>query len=276
MRTARVEQEVINRLYPGSWRVTELVSSLAAALGVSVQGVYKAIRKLHAREVVTVHNKQIALSGVWIAKEKAKLGFAEEVYKSADHMQKLVRLEKSKIVYRFKTLAEVDLFWTHSYFQLAGQVPETEPTYSVQPHDWYLYVRGETDSFWITKHTESKRLSRTLLTHADTLDREVMKLRKKELGKLFEFTLFENPLKQDSKTYYTLLGPYVFKVVFDPEVATRLNSFISQHDHLPLTQEAQREINEIMQMKGKFRLTIEKSENKAARLIGKCRKYFEF
>ncbi|MCA9356663.1 hypothetical protein H6784_03135 [Candidatus Nomurabacteria bacterium] len=277
MRTGIIEQAILNQLYTGSWRVADLVEYISAVTNVSVQGVYKAVRKLKAEEVVFVYGKFIALSGIWIAQEKEKLLFAEQAYKSAVDFDELTKVKKSKkMVTSFNTLNEIDLFWTHSYFQCAEQVDISAPSYSIQPHDWYPYVRPETDAYWIQKHLETKRLSRILLTHCGVLDMVVLKSRKKELGKLIEYTMGENPLKQKSTTYYNLLGPYIFKAEFDSVVASKLDRFVATHSRLPLQIEAQKEIEQIVQTKGIFKLTIEKSEEKAKKMEQKLKKYFQF
>lgn len=276
MRTAKVEQEVIQLLFPGPWSTTDLVRFVANTLAVSVQGVYKAIRKLRAEEVVTMHGKSIALSGVWIARQKERLLFAEQAYRGATEFSELLQSDVGKVVCSFKTLKEVDLFWTHAYFQLAERVDPAVPSYSVQPHDWYPYVRSETDTYWIQKHTEVGRLSRIVLTHAGLLDRRVIQERKRTLGALFEYSLNNNPLNQKSTTYYSLLGPYVFKAEFDQKIATAIDAFVARHDTLPLPRKAQAEIAAILDTKGTFKFTIEKSVAKAGRLTNKVKKYFEF
>jgi hypothetical protein len=276
MRRAMIEQAVVDRLYSGTWPMVGLVEEVAMSSSVTVQAVYKAIRKLRSEEVVIIHNKQIALSGVWIGKEKGKLEFAEQAYRSAVELQELINSNTGRFKCVFKTLGEIDLYWTHAYFQLAEQVDPSVPTYSIQPHDWYPYVRPETDTYWIKTHHEAGRLSRTLLTHPGALDRIVMRQRKQELGNLFEFTLGENPLQQNSDTYFSLINPYIITARFDPMVATALDSFVNSHNKLPLSASAEQDIRTIIQTKGKFNLTIEKSGVKANRMEQKVRKYFEF
>lgn len=276
MRSKNIENEIKERLIPGSWLLKDLVESVSIAASVSPQGVYKAIRKLKASEVVSVYGKFVSLSGVWISKEREKLAFAEQVYKSSDDLKDLLSGKKERFSVSFKTLSEVDLFWTHAYIKFLDLVETNVHSCAIQPHDWYSYIRNETDEFWVQKHVNDGRLSRAVLTHSAGLDECVVRQRKEELGKLFEFTLNENPLKQKNTTYYSLLNPYIFTAEFDKKVATKLDDFIGRYNKLPLTIEAQTEISEIVEMKGNFRFTIEKSKKKAERMERKVKKYFEF
>jgi hypothetical protein len=139
-----------------------------------------------------------------------------------------------------------------------------------------MYVRFVTDAYWLKKHMESKRVSRTVLTHTGALDRAVVRSRKKILGDLFEYTLGENPLGQGNTTYYNVIGTYIFTARFDPHIERELDTFIEKYETLPLSTESQKEINTIVGKKGKFTLTIEKSETKADYMKKKVKKYFEF
>lgn len=271
-----VEMALVNRLYSGAQPIADVVREISSSLRVSVQAVYKAIGKLRTEEVVITHSKQIALSGVWIDKEKTRLEFADNTYRAAADLRTLIEKESGRVTSVFKNLSEVDLYWAHAYFQLAEHVDLSVPTYSIQPHDWYPYVRQETDAYWIKQHREAGRMSRTLITHPSPLDQKVMRERKRELGVLFEFTLGENPLKQNSATYYNLLSPYIIKVRLESSVATVLNNLIATHDTLPLSFETNKEIQVIVQTRGRFVFTIEKYPDKAKRIERKVKRFFAF
>ena len=276
MHSETIQTAIIQRLLPGSQFIPDIVEELSAVLGVTPQGVYKAFRALRHAEVISVHSKQVSLSLIWISKEKEKMIFAESAYRSVPYIEELLKGSKKQNSWTFHTLNELDLFWTHTYTLCMEQVDVRIPTYSIQPHDWYSYVRAETDSYWIAKHRDSGRLSRTLLTHSGELDRVVMRMRKQSLGNLFEYTLNENPLKQKNTVYYNIIGPYLFTVAFDARVAQMLEEFIAGHSVLPLSKDSQAKINAIVREKGNFKFTISYSEKKTNEMEKKVRKYFEF
>ncbi|MCR4285998.1 MAG: hypothetical protein NUW00_03855 [Candidatus Kaiserbacteria bacterium] len=276
MQNETIKTALIQKLLPGPQFIPDIVEELSVLLNVTPQGVYKALRALRQAEVLSVHNKQASLSLIWISKEKEKMIFAESVYRSVPYIEELLKGSKKHNSWTFHTLNELDLFWTHTYTLCMEQVDVKIPTYSIQPHDWYSYVRAETDSYWITKHRDSGRLSRTLLTHSGELDRVVMRMRKQSLGNLFEYTLNENPLKQKNAVYYNIIGPYLFTVTFDAKVAHMLEEFISSNPTLPLTREDQSRIDAIVRERGIFKLTIQYSENKTTAMEKKVKKYFEF
>ena len=274
--TESLEEEILTRLYSGTRNVTELVEEISYLKKVSLQGVYKALRQLRTEEVVIVHKHTISLSMVWVVNEREKLLFAEEAHRSATYLEDIRMGRQKRIKFTFRTLNEIELFWTHSYLLLSEHIQNDVCSYVIHPHDWYMYVRYDTDAYWVKKHIESARVSRTILTHAGALDRVVIRARKKKLGNLFEYTLGENPLGQKNTTYYNIIGAYIFTAHFDVHIEKELDTFIEKYETLPLSVESQKEIDHIVRMKGKFTLTIEKSEKKAEEMRRKVKKYFEF
>ncbi len=271
-----LEREILKRLYSGPVKTVDLVEEISFVRKVSVQGVYKALRQLRNEEVVTIHNHTVSISLVWVDKEQEKLEFIKQSYRSIQFLDTLQNGRKKRIQFTFKTLNETDLFWTHAYLLLAEKIGNDAQTYSIQPHDWYMYVRSDTDSFWIKKHRESNRISRTILTHPGVLDHMVIRKRKEQLGNLFEYTLRENPYNQNSCTYYNIIGSFIFTAEFDLAVAKKLDTFVEDYEALPLSEVAQKEIISIVSTKGVFRLSIEHNEKKAMVMKEKAKKYFEF
>ena len=270
-----LSQIIIEKLLPGSQKVSDLVLTISLSLNVSLQAVYKALRVLNKQEVVTIHNKVVSLSIIWITKEKEKFLFAEYAYKiNKDIITRLLK-EKSKVVFTFKTIAEQDLFWTHVYTLLAEKTISTRPRYLITPHDFFLYARKETDTFWIEKNIKKDVATRLVITHTTKADVLVTKERKKTLSKSAHFLLHENPLEQKSDTYYNILGDYIFKAVFDRKVNNLLEKIIHNINRLPITKVEQSEISNIIHTKGNFVFSIEKNKTKADAMEKKLKKYFE-
>jgi hypothetical protein len=276
MDSIHLDHSVIAKLLAGPRHVPTLVAELSSMYGVTIQGVYKALRTLRKREVVTLHRKYVSLSGSWIEKEKDKLLFAEKSYRSQHSVNNIICGEQKKSTFFFHSLNEIDLFWTHAFQVLAVHVSPSEYTYTIQPHDWYYYVRFDTDHYWMKRHKEQGRPTRTVITHSGGLDVLVMRERKKILGTAFEYTLGENPLKQNVATYYNVLGSYVLTALFETSVAEELDTFVRSHIALPLSVSEQKEINQLVEKHGNFKLTIENNPEKAKRMREKVRNFFEF
>lgn len=155
--TKNIENTILELLLPGAKGITSLVETIIHSAKVSPQAVYKSIRKLKENETVTIYNKQVALSLVWINKQKEKFTFAEFSYKASKDILSHLTRQESKISFHFSNYAEMDLFWAHVYDIISENLkPNRTPRYFVIPHDFFLYGRYETDSYWIEQFFDTE------------------------------------------------------------------------------------------------------------------------
>ncbi len=271
----KLKDKIIELLSPGPSSLPALVGGLSTRYNISVQAVYKMLRTLRKQEIISIHSKQASLSLIWTIAQKEKYAFIEQSYKASAYIKNLIEKKVNRSTFTFKTLNELELFWTHVYTLIAESVNSSLLSYSIQPHDWYPYSRAVTSNFWEAKHKGSGRRSRFIVTHTTNLDKEVLRKRKQRQGNLIEYVFNHNPLKQENNIYYNLLGDFVFKAEFDKKVATELNTFIETNPSLPLSTKLQKLVGEILSRKGKFILTIYKSQTKATNMEKKVKKFFE-
>lgn len=275
MNHVRLREDIIQELSQGPKPLSLLVSALAERHAISVQAVYKMFRILRKQEVVSVHNKKVSLSLVWVSQQKETFSLIEQAYKHSAYVNDLLVGKTGRLTFTFKTLNELELFWTHVFILIAEDVDVSYPSYSIQPHDWFGYSREGTTKYWNEKHQASKRISRFVVTHTLPLDKIASRERREKQGRLFQYLFNHNPLNQKDSISYNLLGDYVFKVIFDKSVSDRLNAFIAKNTKLPLSKESQNEIADILSEKGRFTLTVYKSSAKASAMEMKVRKFFE-
>ncbi len=260
--TKHLETIITESLLPGSKKLKNLVEIITYSSKVSPQAVYKSVRKLKENETVTIYNKQVALSLVWIKKQKEKFAFAEYSYKASKDILSRLTKSESKASFHFSTYAEMDLFWAHIYDIVSENLKTDYVRYFCIPHDFFLYGRYETDAYWITQFFNKKSSARFILTHPLSGDTAVVKERRKSLHDIAVFHMNVNPLHQNSNVYFNILGEYVFKATFDITVKKILETFIATVKKLPLTQEEEKEISNILSMKGIFILTVENNYKK--------------
>lgn len=271
----KLKDDIIESLSLGPRSLPILVNSFSLQHNISIQAVYKMFRLLKKEEIISIHSKQASLSLIWTAQQKEKYAFTEHSYKGIMYIKNLTEGKVNHVTFVFKTLNELELFWTHVYTLIAENINPTLPSYSIQPHDWYPYSRVKTSNYWETRHKQSKRVLRFVVTHTLPLDKVVLKNRKGRQGKLIDYVFNHNPLKQKENTYYNLISDFIFKATFDEKIASKLNSFIKNNSTLPLSKDSQENITKILGEKGKFSLTIYKSQAKANIIEKKVKKFFE-
>lgn len=269
-----IRESIIKYLLPGPSIVQTVVSEISLQTKSSIQAVYKSVRNLKKEGVITIHNKHTSLSLIWIHKEKEYLVFAEYAYFAGKDISTKLLKDRSKITFSFKTIADLDLFWTHAYTILAKQIDVIVPRYMLTPHDFFLYARQETDTFWMDKNITKDFTTRLVITHPLPADKIATKIRKNRKNTPFEFLFNENPLNQESNHYYNIIGPYIFKGSFDKSINKKLESFIAEVKKIPLTKIENEVIEKILIEKGTFSLTIERNEMKSKLATKKIEKYF--
>ncbi len=266
---------LVDKLLLGPQSVSMLIENVAEETASSIQEAYKALRALRMLNIVTVHNKVVSLSLIWIDKEREKLAFASYSYHANKSLEKVLRYDKTKIVFHFKTLSELDLFWTHVYTILAKKADPYCPRYMLIPHDFFLYARRETDTFWMKENITKDVTTRLVVTHPFPIDKTAVKKRAGFKDNPFEYLLHENPLKQKPFVNYNILGEYIFKGMFDEKINESIENLLSTIKKLPLDVAEEAKMNELLEQKGRFTLSIERNKKKAETMEKKVKKYFE-
>lgn len=268
-----LQSEIINLLSTGSKHVPTLAASLASHTSSSLQGVYKALRQLKTEEVVSIHNKHVSLSLIWVDAQKKKYEAIQKTYTSMAFLTQLQNGETKSLSFHFSSLNELDLFWTQSFLLLAETTAPEEISYASHPHDWYFYARNETDTYWKQEHVSKGRRSHIIISHATKLDKLVIK--KREEDKTLPLAhLYDNPLQQDEYTYYNVIGNYVFIAKLDKTIAPKLNHFIQTQDSLHFSQTSHTALNELLESKSKHTLVIKKSPTQASKIKQTFAKFF--
>lgn len=273
--TVFLKNHILEKLSSGPRNVSALVFEISQEHKTTIQGVYKALRHFTKDEVITIHRRTASLSVIWITEQKEKLERTAKAYELTSYLQQLQDSKKRRMSFTFKTLAELDLFWTHSLLIIQESLPASHVSYAIAPHDWFFYSRTSTDTAWTQKHSKEKRVFRAILTHAQALDKKVIEKRHHVLGKSLEHVFNENPLRQKETEYYNIIDSWLFHIILDPHVSKELSLFIEKQVSLAFTKEIKKEMGELLARRGRFTLSIEKSEKKTSVVRKKILGYFE-
>ena len=263
-----IRENIIKKLQEGVIEKQPLIDSVSTECDVTLQAVYKELRRLRKEDVVIDKNKQLGLT-LWYINEQLRVWEAtQNHYDRKYDLREVFNIQRGKkLSFFFNTLAELDSFWTQSYLFLERIIPETIPTYACIPHDWFFYSRPASDERWTNAQSRTQRL---IITHPAELDFIVLKQRRKQ-G--YQFTPNVNPFKQSENTYYTLIGDWIFEIELDKKVGSALGDFISNTEKISgISQDT---INILLSTKGKFTLKVHHNPKKASFLTKKLAKYFE-
>lgn len=263
-----VKDSIIIELENGVRSKAGVIDRVMEREKVTVQAVYKELRALVGDEVVLDKQKKLSLTLPFIEGEYKRWKQAKEHYTHQVSFDDFLQLQKGKsLSFTFSNIVDLDLFWTQAFIILERILPEEIPRYSIVAHDWFSYARPTTDDIWINDRTRSLRM---IITHPAEIDWQIARLRRKQ-G--YEFTGGENPMKLTEAEYITLVSDWIFEVEFDRKVAKELNEYIWSLKNVGEVNP--NKVDELMKMKGTFKLKLSNNPKKAKEMANKVKKYFE-
>lgn len=263
-----VRESIIKELQSGPRQKNVIIERVMDVERVTIQAVYKELRKLVVDEVVIDKQKKLSLTLTYIEHENKKWRKIKEHYTNQVSIDDLLQLAKGKSqIFTFTNIIDLDLFWTQTFVLLERILPSEVPRYSIIPHDWFTYARPSTDEVWTGNKDALRRM---VITHPAPADYEIARLRRKEGC---EFTGGENPLKLTEAEYVTLVSDWVFEVEFDKKVAKGLNEYIWSLKKVDEVDPVK--MDELIKMKGTFKLKLSNNPKKAIEYSNKVKKYFE-
>jgi len=263
-----LEEKIIALLENGSREKSFILTELQKS-NVSIQGIYKALRALKKKEIIVIHAKIISLSLWWIDKELGRLSRIARMYRSTTRASSFLDLRSGEYVkLRFRSLRELELYWTQAFLLIEEDLPPSLPAYSIIPHDWFYYARPKSDALWLNR--QSGRLQRLVITHPLPVDRSVLRVRtKQKMEVLFD----ENPLKQHEEDYKNIIGKFIFETKLDASVNTRFVSWMQKHP--VVTKQDISETDSFLDMRGMFTLKISNAPKKIQKIVLKLERYFQ-
>lgn len=251
---------IIDELANGPLERVELRDRVIQKPRVSFQAFYKALIKLRTEEVVTVHRDQISLSIVWIQRALKRANSIAHAYQVPAYGHSFGGLKDGqKLSYRFKTLAELELFWTHAVLISISELPASSAILSLAPHYWYELLRPETTDLWYRMAGPHPHAN--VITHGFPEEKRLTRRIPGNVENMFNV----NPLNQKESTYLTIAGDLLFEAHLDPACLSSLAKAVKGD-----TVDVQR----LLRRPGAYRLIIQRNAKKSQNIRAKLQKYF--
>ncbi len=254
-------EKIVEALAHGPRDKVELRNELVGS-HLSLQGFYKSLAQLRSREVVTIHRGTVSLAVVWIQHEMRRLEQMAETYGLPAYRSYFGSLKTGKkLSFTFKTLRELDLFWTQAAIIAIEGAPKDTPMISFLPHDWFDVVRPSSAEIWF-KMLGKRNPHVNVITHAAHEER---RLSEHPGVTKIESMFGENPLKQKESDYLNVIGDLVFEARLDESVLLGIRRAMCGD---PV------DIDKLTAKRGVFKLSVKRDPAKALGLKKKIQKYF--
>lgn len=225
------------------------------------QAFYKALAQLRAAEIVTVNKNTLSLSVVWLRRETQRLEAMTAAYHLPAYRSYFDGLKTGKkLLFRFKTLRELDLFWTQAILVAIPSAHQDAAILSILPHDWFEVLSSNFDVWY-------ELLGRTnphcnVITHGSSAEGRYAK----HPGVSNVEVLYgENPIKQKESDYIQVIDDLIFEATLDERAVVGIRRAMQGETH---------GLEKIADSPGTFRLTIRRDERRAVALKKRFQKYF--
>lgn len=233
------------------------------------QALYVTLRALLKEEVIIKHSMKFSLSKVWLSRMREFFENAEARYGTRREGVDFLALEDGdKITYSFKNPEEGDHFLAHVFAVLTEIMPQNEPVYLYNPHEWFLLARAESEIELFHDMRDRKRNLWMLVGNNDPLDLWVKQYFD---GTYLQYYIPEKPLFEKNTYYLNIYGTHIMEAHLDQTTADEMDVFY--RTTAVWNDDAKKKLGAIVS-KGKTKITISKNERKAKKLKRLMGQYF--
>lgn len=235
---------------------------------VSKETFYRTLRTLLKEEVLNKHGVIYQINRHWLQRiyRFSKIGIETNAGIDSDNI--LSFKEGDKITYTFKSPNLMGIYWAHTYDMLFERHDPKIPILIFHPHEWLIHTRTESESFFLSRFKDDKKLAFFAIGGSTPLD---MIFKKEYASAYLQIgTGISYGLKQTE--YINVLGDFIFKVSTSKRFSNELDSFFKKHTFL--TQANKQELESLCQRSDATKMTFTRSKKEAAMWRAKYKKYF--
>ncbi len=234
---------------------------------VSIQAVYKDLRRLEAAGVVVRSSGLYSLSFPWLLEIAEFARDASAVYFQHADVRALLG-EKSKRVWKFSDLRLLDSFWMEMILGTA-KATGTSSIFGWIPHPWFDLLQFGKVSRFRERLLASGVRAFVIIGGDTTLDHDVCE---RWPSRLYEWSTATGPFDGQDSTYVQTVGEYIVTVTLDRQTVRLVDAVFQESSSLSSINLAA--LNQLLANKPRATISVEKSPPKIRRLNRKFSEYF--
>ncbi|MEI6352892.1 MAG: hypothetical protein WCO35_03080 [Candidatus Nomurabacteria bacterium] len=256
-----IEDLLLNILQKGPILISDLIYSLSKERGnTTKQGVYRVLRKLNNEEKIVINKKQVSLNLHFIKKMNNFFSLAQYFYISdlSNSNDFLWLQDSEKISYYFKNLNLLDAFWSHVFYMLNESINIEEPVFFYMPHNWFYYVRQDTEEVILKDLQEKPRPVYLTIFNNSPLDKDSqISYRKNNI----QCNIISKNFFDKKDFYFSVMGDYILETPVDLNIVKDINKFFENTK--VFDEKAKLELLSIVSKNGRNKLIISRNKKKA-------------
>ncbi|MES2225769.1 MAG: hypothetical protein V4480_03095 [Patescibacteria group bacterium] len=245
-----------------------LAAAQAFDPSITKESFYRTLRKLLVEEVVTKQDKIYRLNFRWLQRVyRFSKRYIETSY-GVGQDDVLSFREGDTISYRFGTPNLLGIYWAHIYDMIFDLHDPKVPILISHPHEWFIHARTESESFFLNRFEEDRKLVFFSLASSTPLDKAF----KKGWDSKFRQIGVGIHLGLKRTEYLNVLGDFIIRVSVSKRFSEDLDSFFERNP--VMTPAAKRELIKLGSRKDPARMTFIRSRKEAEKWRIKYNKYF--
>ncbi len=265
---SKINEVIVSLLSRGPLDSLSLLEKTQEELNVSKQGFYKALRELLHGEVVTKHKKSVLLNTVWINRLESFVADVQKNYNAKVSEQILSLSEGDSMVFKFKSIHDLNLLWMHYFYMVAKQLNEPVLFYSY--HEFWSLFRSDLQTELYKWTQQNKVKTYYVVGNKTRLDLETTRRHKKYGPEI----AYQEKTTLSANTGLTVIGDYIFNTVIDNTTTKAIDEIYKKYSTWEPSVET--ELKEILERIRRSKVVIERNKKKAETLRKKLMGYFLF
>ena len=225
----KLEECIIEELHTGGVTGPTLLKKVMGKdSSTSKETFYRTIRKLLKEEVLNKHAQIYQLNRHWLQRlyRFSKNQIKTNTGIDADNI--LSFKEGDKITYTFKNPNLMGLYWAHTYDMIFEQHDSKVPIIVFHPHEWLIHTRSSSETFFLNRFKEDKKLALFSIGGTSKLDTAFKKVWANEYLQIH--TGADYGLKKTQ--YINVLGDFIFKVSVSKRFSEELEVFFKTYPEI--------------------------------------------
>jgi hypothetical protein len=263
-----IEERIIEILQQGGFDGPTLLKKVGKKIPTSKETFYRTLRKLLAEEVLNKHQATYQINRHWLQQLYRFSKKHIEESKSTDTDDILSFKEGDRITYKFSNANAMGIYWAHTYDMIFENHDPKVPVLIYHPHEWLIHTRVASETFFLNRFEEDKKLVFFAIGGKSQFDKEF----KKTWESRFRQIAIGIPYSTKTTEYINVLGDYIFKVSLSKKLSKDLELFFKTHTEITLQSKA--ELEKLCSRKDSAKMIFTRSKKEAAFWQTKFKKHF--
>ena len=216
---------------------------------VSIQSLYKSLKRLTSQEVIIKHKKEYQINSEWRASLREVVS-AGEVFDLRDG---------DKVRYSFASFAQVDMFWKNIIASIPAKHLDQPPFYYL-PHNFWIHIpeRAQSEALYYA-HFEKDMKDGYMVIGSETTEDKAD--RKKLQNKYLRVNTITYSSMKDN-AHISILGEYITTTLIDKKISKQIDNLYKKHDGIDLYEK----LLLIFSKKCSIKIVLERSSRKSKKL----------